>query len=181
MVERSGERCYCAELHRLRGVFLTALGAEETEIEASFREAIELQMSKRRVHWRHARKQPTQNTAVKTKSERVKRTWIPTISLVTPNIPSTHLLITARHFCHGHLIANYPVPPVALPENKLGTISARRLDNSSVKLCHRARSGGYLLLGMVVGDSVTAGAWTTIEICIRSFQVSPSRTTIAVQ
>jgi predicted ATPase len=39
-VERSGERFYCAELHRLRGVFLTALGAEETEIEASFCEAI---------------------------------------------------------------------------------------------------------------------------------------------
>jgi predicted ATPase len=39
-VERSGERFYCPELHRLRGVFLTALGAEETEIEASFCEAI---------------------------------------------------------------------------------------------------------------------------------------------
>jgi hypothetical protein len=31
-------------------------------------------------------------------------------------------------------------------------------------LCYRARSGGYLLLGMVVGDGVTAGAWATIEI-----------------
>jgi hypothetical protein len=27
-------------LHRLRGLFLTALGADETQIEASFREAI---------------------------------------------------------------------------------------------------------------------------------------------
>jgi len=35
------EQCdYNAELHRLRGVFLTALGAEETQIEASFCEAI---------------------------------------------------------------------------------------------------------------------------------------------
>jgi len=40
MVERSGERWWCAELHRLHGVFLTALGAEETEIEASFCAAI---------------------------------------------------------------------------------------------------------------------------------------------
>jgi hypothetical protein len=38
--ERSEARFWCAELHRLRGVFLTALGAEETQIEASFCEAI---------------------------------------------------------------------------------------------------------------------------------------------
>jgi Protein kinase domain/NACHT domain len=41
MVERSGEREWCAELHRLRGVFLTAVGADEVQIEASFCEAIE--------------------------------------------------------------------------------------------------------------------------------------------
>jgi hypothetical protein len=63
----------------------------------------------------------------------------------------------------------------------LGTVSARRLDNSSIKFCQRARSGCYLLFEVVVGDSVTAGAWATIEICILSFQVSPSRTTIDVQ
>ena len=40
LVERFEERRWCAEQHRLRGVFLTALGAEETKIEASFREAI---------------------------------------------------------------------------------------------------------------------------------------------
>ena len=39
-VERSEERWWCAELHRLRGVFLTAIGADETQIEASFCEAI---------------------------------------------------------------------------------------------------------------------------------------------
>ena len=38
--EISGERWWCAELHRLRGVFLTAIGADETQIEASFCEAI---------------------------------------------------------------------------------------------------------------------------------------------
>ena len=38
--ERSEERQWYAELHRLRGVFLAAIGGEETQIEASFCEAI---------------------------------------------------------------------------------------------------------------------------------------------
>jgi Anaphase-promoting complex subunit 5 len=42
LVERSGERSWCAELHRIRGVFLTAIGAGETQIEASFCEAIRI-------------------------------------------------------------------------------------------------------------------------------------------
>jgi hypothetical protein len=42
VIARSVERCYCAELRRLQGVFLAAMGAEETEIEASFREAIRI-------------------------------------------------------------------------------------------------------------------------------------------
>jgi predicted ATPase len=40
LAERSEERWWCAELHRLRGVFLTAMGAEETQIEALFCAAI---------------------------------------------------------------------------------------------------------------------------------------------
>ena len=40
LVERNEERCHCAELHRLRGVFLTAIGGDETQIEASFSAAI---------------------------------------------------------------------------------------------------------------------------------------------
>ena len=40
VAERREERWWCAELHRLRGVFLAALGADETQIEASFCEAI---------------------------------------------------------------------------------------------------------------------------------------------
>ena len=39
-VERSEGRWWCAELHRLRGVFLAVMGAEETQIEASFSAAI---------------------------------------------------------------------------------------------------------------------------------------------
>jgi tetratricopeptide (TPR) repeat protein len=42
LVERFEERQSCAELHGLRGVFLTAMGADETEIEASFCEAIRI-------------------------------------------------------------------------------------------------------------------------------------------
>jgi hypothetical protein len=42
LVERSGARWFYAEFLRLRGVFLTAMGAEETQIEASFCEAIRI-------------------------------------------------------------------------------------------------------------------------------------------
>jgi predicted ATPase len=42
LVERSEERMWSAELHRLRGVFLTAIGAEESQIETSFGEALRI-------------------------------------------------------------------------------------------------------------------------------------------
>jgi tetratricopeptide (TPR) repeat protein len=42
LVERSEERMWCAEQHRLRAVFLAALGADEAQIEASFCEAIRI-------------------------------------------------------------------------------------------------------------------------------------------
>jgi predicted ATPase len=40
--QRSGVRLYSAELHRLRGVFLAAICADQKEIEPSFREAIRI-------------------------------------------------------------------------------------------------------------------------------------------
>jgi len=40
LVERSKERAWCAELHRLRGVLLAAMGADEAQIEAAFCQAI---------------------------------------------------------------------------------------------------------------------------------------------
>jgi len=40
LVARTEERSWCAELHRFRGVFLAALGADDAQIDASFREAI---------------------------------------------------------------------------------------------------------------------------------------------
>jgi hypothetical protein len=42
LIERSDEREWCAELHRLRGVFLAAIGADEAQIEASFCGAIRI-------------------------------------------------------------------------------------------------------------------------------------------
>jgi predicted ATPase len=42
LVERFEERLWRAELHRLRGVLLTAMRADETQIEASFCEAIRI-------------------------------------------------------------------------------------------------------------------------------------------
>src|SRR5271157_4583850 len=36
LAERSEERWWCAELYRLKGVFLTAMGADEAQIEVSF-------------------------------------------------------------------------------------------------------------------------------------------------
>ena len=42
LVERFEERLWRVDVHRLRGVFLAAMGAEETQIEASFCEAIRI-------------------------------------------------------------------------------------------------------------------------------------------
>jgi serine/threonine protein kinase/predicted ATPase len=41
LAERFEQRCWSADLHRLRGVFLAAIGADEAQIEASFCAAIE--------------------------------------------------------------------------------------------------------------------------------------------
>jgi serine/threonine protein kinase/tetratricopeptide (TPR) repeat protein len=42
LAEKFGQRFWCAELHRLRGLFLTAMGADEMQIEASFCKAIRI-------------------------------------------------------------------------------------------------------------------------------------------
>jgi tetratricopeptide (TPR) repeat protein len=42
LAERSEQRNFLSALHRRRGVFLTALGADQTQIEASFSEAIRI-------------------------------------------------------------------------------------------------------------------------------------------
>ena len=42
LIRRFEDRSWHAELHRMKGVFLAALGAEETHIEASFQAAIRI-------------------------------------------------------------------------------------------------------------------------------------------
>ena len=42
LAERFDQSFWCAELHRLRGMFLATLGADEARIEASFGEAIRI-------------------------------------------------------------------------------------------------------------------------------------------
>jgi tetratricopeptide (TPR) repeat protein len=49
LVERTGVRWWCVELYRLRGMFLTAIGAEETQIEDSFCAAIRIAKEQRSV------------------------------------------------------------------------------------------------------------------------------------
>jgi ATP/maltotriose-dependent transcriptional regulator MalT len=49
LAERFENRYWCAELHRLRGVFLAAMGAEEAQIEASFCEALRIAKAQKSV------------------------------------------------------------------------------------------------------------------------------------
>ena len=67
-VERSEERAWSAEPHRLRTLFLAALGAEESQIEASFCEAIRIANEQRSVSLDkrvEATYEPTRNTVAK--------------------------------------------------------------------------------------------------------------------
>ena len=83
LIERFENRYWCAELHRLRGVFLSALGADEAQIEASFcrshqnRKGAEIDFTGDTRGSNLRRISPA-------KSERVRRTWIPAASLLTP-------------------------------------------------------------------------------------------------
>jgi len=49
MADRFEQRYYCAELHRLRGVFLAALGSNESQIEAAFQAAIRIAQEQKSV------------------------------------------------------------------------------------------------------------------------------------
>jgi hypothetical protein len=61
LAERFEHRYFCAELHRLRGVFLAVIGAEETQIEASFCKAIRIAKEQKSIHSRNVSKRPMQN------------------------------------------------------------------------------------------------------------------------
>jgi hypothetical protein len=67
---------WCGELHRLRALFLAAIGAEESQIEASFcangQKSVSLATRAEATYAEYRRQ-----------SERVRRTWSPTTSAVT--------------------------------------------------------------------------------------------------
>ena len=69
-VERSEERWWSAELQRLHGVFLTAVGADETQIDASFCEAISIARGQKSVSLGNALKRPTRNIVDKKRAGR---------------------------------------------------------------------------------------------------------------
>jgi adenylate cyclase len=55
LAERFEQHYFSAELHRLRGVFLTALGVDETQIEASFRAAVRIAREQKSISlWKRA-------------------------------------------------------------------------------------------------------------------------------
>ena len=49
LAERSEGRWWCAEMHRLRGVFQAALGSDKAQIEASFCEAIKIALEQKSI------------------------------------------------------------------------------------------------------------------------------------
>ena len=82
LAERSEERWWCAELHRLRGVFLATIGADEAKIEASIcrshqhRQAAEVDFT------RETRRSNLRGI-LPPESEWVRMTWISTASVLT--------------------------------------------------------------------------------------------------
>ena len=115
MAERSEERFWCAELHRLRGVFLAAKGAEETQIEASFCAAIRIAKEQKSV----SLEKRTGNLCgiSEPKSERVRRTRSPTTSLVTDCGGSGGVRSASPDPCHRRWPAlyRYGGQPLAKP------------------------------------------------------------------
>ena len=83
--QSSGARFWCAELHRLRGVFLTAIGADELQIEASFREAIRTAKQQKSVSLAK-RAEASYAEYRSPKSGRVRRTRVPTTSLLNEHL-----------------------------------------------------------------------------------------------
>jgi Protein kinase domain/NACHT domain len=94
LVERSEERLWHADLHRLRGVLLAAMAADDTQIEASFCEAIHAAKEQKSISLTKRAEALTQNTVAK--SENV-RSVLPTASLLTHPAPlCAHLLIACK-------------------------------------------------------------------------------------
>ena len=117
VVERRGERWWYAELHRLRGVFLAAIGADETQIEASFCAAIRTaQAAEVDFTSRSAPKQLHRKPSPK--SKRVWRTWIPATSLVTARSALSLGLVVGSPALAGFARLTRKIRESAHPENK---------------------------------------------------------------
>jgi hypothetical protein len=86
-VDAARGRWWSAELHRLRGVFLAAVGAGETQIEASFCEAIRIAKERKSVSL-EKRAEATYTEYRRQKASASEGTWIPTTTLVTSAVPS---------------------------------------------------------------------------------------------
>jgi hypothetical protein len=86
----SQERCWSAELRRIRGVFLTAMGGEETQIEASFCEAHHNRTGAE-VYFNGDTCRNNLRRIPPPKSKRVRRVRVPTSSLVTASVRATPL------------------------------------------------------------------------------------------
>ena len=74
VAQRTEERNCSAELHRLQGVFLAALGADEAQIEASFCEAITIARKQKSVSLARETRRSNLRRISQAKSERVRRT-----------------------------------------------------------------------------------------------------------
>ena len=81
LVERTGGRYMSSELHRLRGAFLVAMGADDRQVEASFRAAIGTARQQKSVSL-EKRAEATYAEYLPPKSERVRREGIATISIL---------------------------------------------------------------------------------------------------
>ena len=80
LAERFEHRDCRAELHRLRGVFLATLGAEGSQLR--LRSAQHKNRKGAEVGFAGETRRRNLHRISHAKSERVRRTWIPTISLV---------------------------------------------------------------------------------------------------
>ena len=81
LAERSEGRWWCAEMRRLRGVFLAAIGADEIQIE-SFVLRSHQNRKRAEVDFARETRRSNQCRIPSPKGERVRRTGIPTTSLV---------------------------------------------------------------------------------------------------
>src|SRR6516162_5203548 len=82
LAERFEQRSSLSRLHRLRGVFLAAIGAEETQIEVSFGEAIRIAKEQKSISL-EKRAEATYAEYRRQKASGVRSTWIPNTSLPT--------------------------------------------------------------------------------------------------